>query len=65
VQFTVENRTGGAHQTTLTLAGLPDGNYAVVVDGKTGPIVPGGSAARKIVLSIGPGATTDVTISRR
>jgi hypothetical protein len=34
IAFTLENRTGGAHTVGLSLAGLPAGEYEVVVDGR-------------------------------
>jgi hypothetical protein len=34
IEFTVENRTGGAHTTELSADGLPAGDYVVAVDGK-------------------------------
>ena len=45
IQFTLENRTGGAHETGLSIAGLRAGEYDVAVDGKrvarvTSPVGP-------------------------
>jgi len=34
IQFTVENRTGGAHSTGLSIEGLPAGEYDVSVGGR-------------------------------
>jgi hypothetical protein len=34
IQFTLENRSGGAHETGLSIGGLPPGEYEVTVDGK-------------------------------
>ena len=34
IQFTLENRTGGPHDTGLSIAGLPDGQYTVTADGR-------------------------------
>jgi hypothetical protein len=65
VQFTVENRTAGAHDTGLTLAGLPDGEFRVTVAGKVVTTVRGSSEPQRITLPIGTPATTDVTIARR
>jgi hypothetical protein len=42
IQFTVENRTGGAHTTGLSIEGLP-GSYQVVVGGKDAGHVSGGA----------------------
>jgi hypothetical protein len=64
VQFTVESRTGGAHQTALAIAGLPAGEYAVTVDGLTVTTIQGGPNTRKVALPIAAGATTNVTITR-
>jgi hypothetical protein len=43
VQFVVENRSGGAHATGLSVAGLPAGDYAVTVDGRHITTISGGS----------------------
>ena len=34
IEFTVENRTGGAHMTRLSIEGLPAGEYVVMIDGR-------------------------------
>ena len=47
VQFVLENRSGGAHTTGLSVAGLPAGDYAVTVDGRDVATIPGGSARRR------------------
>jgi hypothetical protein len=65
IQFTVENRTGGAHQTTLTIAGLPAGDYVVTAGGRTVSTIAGGPAAKEVTLPVGAGPTTDVSITRR
>ncbi len=52
VQFTVENRTVGAHQTGLTIAGLPAGQYTVAVDGRSVATIAGGPDTHKVALPI-------------
>ena len=64
IQFTLENRTGGAHTTGLSLAGLPAGEYEVTVDGKRSASVQGAKDAI-VSLPVGPAATSAVTIRRR
>jgi hypothetical protein len=53
IEFTLENRTGRAHQTGLTLAGLPAGNYQVAVDGKSVATIRGSRTEQKVMLPIG------------
>jgi hypothetical protein len=65
IQFVLENRTGGAHQTGLRVAGLPAGDYAVAVDGRQVATVRGTPDETKIVLPVGATPTARVTISRR
>ncbi|HEX2457343.1 MAG TPA: DUF5695 domain-containing protein [Vicinamibacterales bacterium] len=64
VQFTLENRTGGAHETGLRVAGLPAGEFTVSVDRKTVATVRGSDKETRVVLPVGDGATTQVTIAR-
>lgn len=64
VQFTLENRTGGAHETTLSLAGLPAGDYSVAIDGKTVTTVKGSPVAVRVPLPVSAAATAQVTIAR-
>ena len=57
VEFVLENRTGAAHTTGLSIAGLPAGNYTLRVDGRDAGKVTGGS--QQTIVSIGvPGAPT-------
>jgi hypothetical protein len=63
LQFTIENRTGGAHETGLSIAGLPAGQYAVTVDGRRVADLQGG-AQTIIRLPIGSAAATRVGIAR-
>ena len=64
VQFTLENRTGGAHQTGLTIAGLPAGTYSISVDRKIVSTINGGAEAQKIQLPVAAGASSEVVIVR-
>ena len=65
VQFVLENRTGGAHETGLTLAGLPDGDYAISVNGRAVGTVKGAKVDALIALPVPAGASAQVTIVRR
>ena len=64
VQFVLENRTGGAHTTGLTIAGLPAGNYTISVDRQVVSTIDGGVTAKKVALRVGAGPSADVVISR-
>jgi hypothetical protein len=64
IQFTMENRTGGAHTTSLTIAGLPAGEYTVSVDGKAAGAIRGTTAETKVALPVGVGPTAQVVVSR-
>jgi hypothetical protein len=65
IQFTLENRTGRAHETGLKLAGLPAGDYAVAVAGRTVATVRGGTQeGSKIMLPVGAVPSAQVTINR-
>jgi hypothetical protein len=64
IEFTLENRTGRAHETRLTLAGLPAGSYAVSVDGRTVATLNGSSAEQKVMLPVGTSPAAQVTIAR-
>lgn len=64
VQFTLENRGGGAHPTGLTIAGLPAGSYTVSVGGKTVGKVKGSADASEVTLPVGVGATERVDIRK-
>jgi hypothetical protein len=63
VEFMLENRTGGAHETELTIAGLPRGRYTVTVGDKTAAME-GGPSAQIVKLPIGTAADTRVRIAR-
>jgi hypothetical protein len=63
IQFTLENRTGRAHETGLTIAGLPDGEYAVAVGNRTVATIRGGSPQEhKVALPVGAAPSAHVTI---
>lgn len=64
VAFTLENRTGGRHETGLTVAGLPNGSYAVAVSGRVVTTLRGSPVAERLRLPIGGEPTTEVTITR-
>jgi MYXO-CTERM domain-containing protein len=62
--FTLQNQTGDAHSTHLTLEGLPAGSYAVTVGGTAAAAVTATAGKSTVVtLAVGAGATSDVTIS--
>ncbi len=64
IQFTVENRTGGAHETGLWVAGLPEGTYTVTAGSQRVAEISGGPKKSRIGLPIGAAATTRVEIAR-
>jgi hypothetical protein len=62
IQFTLENRTGGAHTTGLTIEGLPPGEYDVIVRGKKAA---GASGGKNQLVSLPiSGASVRVEITR-
>ena len=64
IQFTLENRTGGAHTTGLSIEGLPAGEYDVSVDGKRAASVTGAQAV-VVELPLSAALRSGVTIQRR
>lgn len=62
IEFVVENRTGGKHATGLSIAGLPDGQYAVTVDGREVGKLSGGTERTNVALPIA-GASARVVIA--
>jgi hypothetical protein len=64
VEFTLENRTGGAHTTGLSIAGLPAGTYAITVDGRAATTVTGGAQRTLVTLAIPPTATSRIVLTR-
>jgi Family of unknown function (DUF5695) len=65
IEFVLENRSGGAHRTGLTVAGLPAGDYRVTVDGTAVAAVGGGRDRRRVALPVGSSPSSRVTINRR
>ena len=63
VQFTLENRTGRAHETGLSIAGLPAGEYAISVDGRSVTTVQGSAIDRIVQLAVA-GESAQVVILR-
>jgi hypothetical protein len=65
IQFTLENRTGGEHQSGLRISGLPAGEYAVAVGGRTVATMRGGATQENsVALPVSAAATVQVTIAR-
>ena len=64
IRFTLENRAGRAHQSGVTLRGLPPGDYAVTVDDRSVATVRGTPAETRIALPIGDGEASRVAIVR-
>jgi hypothetical protein len=65
IEFTLENRTGLAHQTRLRIDGLPDGSYDVIVDGRQSATLRGGGRDEKVMLPIRAAAAARVSLTRR
>jgi hypothetical protein len=65
VQFTVENRGGGAHTTGLSIAGLPPGEYTIAVDGRRVTTTRGGANETTVALPIAAAQPSRVEIARR
>jgi hypothetical protein len=65
VAFALENRTGGAHETGLTIAGLPNGHYTVSVGGKAVATIEGKPAEQVVKIPVGSSAETAIRIARR
>jgi hypothetical protein len=65
IEFTLENRTGAAHRTELTVSGLPDGSYAVTVAGKPAGTILGSDRDQTIALAVDASPTVAVAIVRR
>jgi hypothetical protein len=64
IQFHVENRTGGAHETGLSIAGLPDGTYSVSAGGRKVADLEGGRGKILVKLPVSSTAATPVVIAR-
>jgi hypothetical protein len=65
VQFVLENRTGGAHETGLSVSGLPSGTYTVTVDGRSVGTVRGGPEKTIVRLPVPATPSARVSIVRR
>jgi hypothetical protein len=64
VEFTLENRSGGAHQSVLWVAGLPQGRYTVTANGRKVSEVQGGATKTSVALPVGASGSTRVELSR-
>ncbi len=64
VEFVLENRAGGAHETGLTIAGPPGGSYRVTVDGRPAGIVSGRPSKATVRLAVPAAPTARVAIVR-
>jgi len=64
VQFTLENRTGGVHETGLWIAGLPQGNYTVSVDGRAAGTLTGTPRQTRVALPVGAAPSSQISITR-
>ncbi|HJR60010.1 MAG TPA: DUF5695 domain-containing protein [Vicinamibacterales bacterium] len=64
VQFVVENRTGGAHETGLWVSGLPVGKYSVSVEGRPTGDLTGGPGRVRVAVPMTSAAATRVGIAR-
>jgi hypothetical protein len=64
IQFVLENRTGRAHETGLMLAGLPNGEYTLSVEGRSTGTISGSDRPARILISVGSAATAQIQIAR-
>jgi hypothetical protein len=64
LEFTLENRGRGAHETGLWVAGLPAGSYAVRVNGKSVTNLAGDTASTRVALPVAATGITRVEIAR-
>jgi hypothetical protein len=58
IQFVIENRSGGAHETGLTISGLPAGTYSVAVNGREVGSIVGGTETTFLRLPVSENSTT-------
>lgn len=65
IEFTLENRTGAAHETGLRVSGLTAGEYTVTVDGRPAGTIRGSNDGQTIMLAVGASPTTAVTLSQK
>lgn len=64
IAFTLENRSGRAHESGLLLAGLPEGDYSVRMGNRTVATIQADSAEQTVTLSVSDVAFTQVVIMR-
>ena len=65
IRFVLGNRAGQAHDTGLTITGLPAGEYTVNAGDRTIATLPGGSpVAQRISIPVSADPTLEVVISR-
>ncbi|HET7221204.1 MAG TPA: hypothetical protein VFJ02_24280 [Vicinamibacterales bacterium] len=62
LDFTIEDRAGRAHETTVTIAGLPAGRYEISAAGRRVATVDGGSDGR---VSLRIDGMTNITVVKR
>jgi hypothetical protein len=65
VQFVLENRTGDAHETGLSVSGLPGGSYGVTIDGRSAGTVGGGPAKTIVRLPVPATPSARISIVRQ
>ena len=64
IGFLLENRAGTAHETAVTISGLPAGSYEVLFNGRRAAIVSGGSAEQVVKLAMPAAADARVVIRK-
>jgi hypothetical protein len=64
LEFVLENRTGGAHETGLSLAGLPGGTYTATIDGRPAGTVAGGPEKAILRLAVPSAPSARIAIVR-
>jgi uncharacterized membrane protein len=64
IQFTLENRTGAAHRTALTISGLPTGTYTVTAGERPVSTISGSDGEQAVSLAVDASPTVVVTIMR-
>ena len=64
LEFVLENRTGAAHTTGLSIAGLPAGNYTLRVDGRDAGTVAGGVQRTIVPIAVPSTPTSRVVLLR-
>ncbi|HWP99306.1 MAG TPA: DUF5695 domain-containing protein [Vicinamibacterales bacterium] len=64
IAFVLENRTGDAHETTLAVAGLPAGEYAVSADGRRVARLEGRATFQRVRLPVPAARAVRVLVER-